>query len=173
MPNNDNNQNNQNLQNDVEGYNLITDALMSLVNQYPGLDEGETFSFAQLDDDEGIAIFPSTGSFIYDERESITGHVTQMCQYPFTAVYRASGLNQSRKINAKEWLDTFGRWIEGKTVNIDGTDYTLEEWPELTENREIREVYRQTPSYLLDDPDNKSENWIEEIIIRYRCEFDR
>lgn len=171
MPNNENN--NQNLQADMEGYDLITSALMSLVNSYPGLEEGEEFSFAQLNDDEGIAIFPSTGAFIYEEKESITGHVTQMCQYPFTVVYRASGLNQNRKINAKEWLDTFGRWIEKKTVTIDGVEYTLESWPELTENRKIREMYRQTPSYLLDVPDNKSENWIEEIIIRYRAEFDR
>lgn len=144
-----------------------------LANSYPGLDEGETFSFAQLDDDEGIAIFPATGSFIYEERESITGHVTQMCQFPFTVVYRASGLTEPRKINANEWLDTFGRWLEKKPVMIGGTEYTLEAWPDLTENREIREMYRQTPSYLLDVPDNKSENWIMELIIRYRCEFDR
>ena len=127
MPNNDNR--NQNFPSDVDGYDLITNALMSLVNQYPGMEDGEEFSFAELDDDEGIAIFPSTGSFIYDERESITGHVVQMCQYPFTVVYRASGLNQKRKINAKEWLDTFGRWIEGKTVTINGTEYALAEIP--------------------------------------------
>jgi len=168
-----NNENGQVLPSDIEGYDLITEALMELANQYPGLEEGETFDFAQLDDDEGIAIFPSTGAFIYDERESITGHVTQMCQYPFTVVYRASGLNQNRKINAKEWLDTFGRWIEKKPITIDGVEYKLEDWPELTEDREIQEVYRQTPSYLLDVPENKSENWIEEIIIRYRAEFDR
>lgn len=171
MGNNENN--NQNLANDVEGYELITSALMELVNTYPGLEDGEEFSFAQLNKDEGIAIFPSTGAFIYEERESITGHVVQMCQYPFTVVYRASGLNQNRKIKAKEWLDTFGRWIEKKPITIGDTVYTLESWPELTEDREIREMYRQTPSYLVDVPDNKSENWIEEIIIRYRAEFDR
>ena len=171
MANNENS--NQNLQSDVEGYNLVTAAIMALANSYPGLDEGETFSFAQLDDDEGIAIFPATGSFIYEERESITGHVTQMCQFPFTVVYRASGLTEPRKINANEWLDTFGRWLEKKPVMIGGTEYTLEAWPDLTETREIREMYRQTPSYLLDVPDNKSENWIMELIIRYRCEFDR
>ena len=168
-----NNEQSQNLRSDVDGYELVTNALMSLVNQFPLLEEGETFSFAQLDDDEGIAIFPSTGSFIYDERESITGHVTQMCQYPFTVVYRASGLNQKRKIDAKEWLDYFGRWIEKQPINYDDTRYVLDEWPELSGDRSIEEVFRQTPSYLIDVPENKSENWICEIIIRYRCEFDR
>ena len=172
MPNN-NNENTQNLPNDVEGYEQVTHALMALVNSYPGLEQGEEFKYAQLDDVEGIAIFPSTGSYIYEERESITGHVVQMCQYPFTVVYRASGLIQKRKIRAQEWLDTFGRWIEKKPVVIGGTEYTLEEWPELTSDREIEEMYRQTPAYLVDVPDNKSENWIEEIIIRYRAEFDR
>ena len=163
----------QNLQADVDGEELITNALMGLVNSYPGLEKGDKFTFAQLDDDEGLAIFPSTGAFIYEERQSITGHITQMCQYPFTAVYRASGLNQKRKINAKEWLDKFGRWIEKKPVVINGVEYKLTEWPELSESRQIRDVARQSPAYLIDVPDNKSENWICEITIRYRTEYDR
>ena len=168
MPNNE-----KNLKFDAEGYDLITEALMKLANSYPGLEEGEEFKFAHLNDDEGIAIFPSTGAFIYDERESITGHVTQTCQYPFTAVYRASGLNEERKIGAKEWLDLFARWIEKQPITINGWTYKLEEWPDLSGCRKIEAITRQTPSYLLDVPDNKSENWICEIIIRYRCEFYR
>lgn len=163
----------ENLKVDVEGYELITDALMKLVNNFPGLEEGEEFSFAQLNEDEGIAIFPSTGAFIYDERESITGHVNQTCQYPFTAVYRASGLNEERKIGAKEWLDLFARWIEKQPITINGWTFKLDEWPELSGCRKIEAITRQTPSYLLDVPDNKGENWICELIIRYRCEFYR
>ena len=158
---------------DVEGYELVTEAVMALVNTFPGLDSGEEFSFATEREDEGVAVFPTTGSFIYDERESITGHVTQMCQYPFTVVYRASGLNSRRRMTAKEWLDTFGRWIERQPVTINGDVYVLEEWPDLSENRQIREVTRQAPAYLMSVNEDKSENWIMDVIIRYRNEFDR
>lgn len=161
------------LPSDIDGYDVVTNALMELANSYPGLEEFEKFSFAQLDEDEGIAIFPSTGAYVYEEHWSITDHITQLCQYPFTAVYRASGLNQKRKINAKEWLDKFGRWIEKRPVVIDGVEYKLVDWPELTQGREIWEISRQSPTYLVDVPDSKSENWICEMIIRYRCEFDR
>jgi len=158
---------------DVDGYEQITDALMALINTFPGLDEGESFEFATDPADEGVAIFPTTGSFIYDERESITGHVTQMCQYPFTVVYRKSGLNSKRRVTAKEWLDTFARWIELQRVTINGTTYKLEDWPALEGNREIREVTRQAPAYLVGVNDDKSENWIMDVVIRYRNEFDR
>lgn len=163
----------QKLPTDVDGYEMVTTALMAMANSYPGLAEGQKFTFAQLDEDEGIAIFPSTGAYIYQERWSITDHITQLCQYPFTAVYRASGLNQKRKINAKEWLDKFGRWIEKRPVVIDGVEYKLVEWPDLTDGREIWDISRQSPTYLLDVPDSKSENWITELVIRYRCEFDK
>lgn len=164
---------NNNVTFDVNGYELVTAALMDLVNTFPGLDEGEEFGFATEPDDEGVAIFPMTGSFIYDERESITGHVVQMCQYPFTAVYRASGLNSARRANAKEWLDAFGRWIERQPVTIGSTTYVLQSWPELTDNRVIREVTRQAPAYLTSVNEDKSENWIMDVVVRYRNEFDR
>lgn len=158
---------------DVDGYEMVTAALMALVNTFPGLDVGEEFEFATDPAEDGVAIFPTTGSFIYDERESITGHVTQMCQYPFTVVYRRSGLNSHRRMGAKEWLDTFGRWIELQPVTIDDTTYKLEDWPDLTDNREIREVTRQAPAYLVTVNEDKSENWIMDVVVRYRNEFDR
>ena len=158
---------------DVDGYELITNALMAMVNTFPLLEDGEQFEFATESEDEGVAIFPTTGSFIYDERESITGHVVQMCQYPFTVVYRASGLSSKRRINAVEWLNTFGRWIERQPVTIDDRTYVLQEWPELTENREIREITRQAPAYLTSVNEDKSENWIMDVVVRYRNEFDR
>ena len=158
---------------DVTGYELITAALMALVNTFPGLVSGEEFGFATEPVDEGVAIFPTTGSFIYDEKESITGHVTHLCQYPFTVLYRASGLNPKRRAGAKEWLDTFGRWIERQPVTINNTVYVLQGWPDLTDNREIREVTRQAPAYLMSVNDNKSEDWVMEVVIRYRNEFDR
>ena len=164
--------NRRNIVPDVDGYEQITVALMDLANRFPGLYSDDKVTFGMEEAEYGIAIFPSSGSGIYEERESISGHVTQMCQYPFMIVYRASGLNQKRKINAKEWLDNFGRWLEKQPVVINGETYVLLEWPELTGERKIRQITRQTPAYFMPNED-KSENWIIDMMIQYRNEFDR
>ena len=75
---------------DVTGTELLTTALRELINTYPGLN-GETITFATLGADSGKAMFPTQGAVIQSERQSITGHVTQNCQYPFSIYYRAGG----------------------------------------------------------------------------------
>jgi hypothetical protein len=146
---------------------------MSTVNSYPGLERGEKFEFTMLEPEEGLSIIASSGSFILEEHESIIGHVWQMCLYPFMVVYRASGLNQMRKIQVKEWMDTFARWLTRQPVNIGSNTVVLEEWPKLTDGREIRNVSRQSPAYLAGINEDKSETWVMNLQIQYRNEFDR
>ena len=183
---------------DPDGYDMVTDALRALIAQYPGLEWGETFGFSTAPTGNGKAIFPTTGAVIESERESITGHVTQMCLYPFTVLFRASGLSQKNRVNAKEWLDTFGRWLEKQTVFINNQYYILREYPalrsageydnlELIESsdedevgtnpvqgvRKILNITRQTPAYLNSVVEDKSEDWVISMVLSYRNEFDR
>ena len=165
--------NEQNYPQDVEGYEDVTTALMNTVNSYPGLVGKERFQFTMLEPEEGLSIIASSGSFILEDHESITGHVWQMCLYPFMVVYRVSGLNQKRKIQVKEWMDTFARWLSRQPVNINNTTVILEEWPKLTEGRVIRNISRQTPAYLGGINEDKSKTWVMNMQIQYRNEFDR
>lgn len=183
---------------DPDGYDLVTDALRALIAQYPGLERGENFGFSTAPTGAGKAIFPITGAVIQSEIESITGHVTQLCQYPFTVLFRASGLSQKNRVNAKEWLDTFGRWLEKQAVIIDNMKYVLRDYPVLRtvgeyDNFEYREVYedgvlgnhplqgvrkilniaRQTPAFLNSVNEDKSEDWIISMVLTYQNEFDR
>lgn len=158
---------------DQEGYNQITDVLKDLMNAFPGLSEGETFKFSTVDSADDKAWFPSSGAMIMQERESITGHVWQMCAYPFTVVYRASGLKQKYKISVKEWLDDLGRWLTRQPVFLDGVAYQLDEYPELTSNRKIKNIQQQNPAYLMVVNEDKSEDWILMMSLTYENEFDR
>lgn len=183
---------------DPDGYGLVTDALRALIAQYPGLEKGDGFSFSTAPTGAGKAIFPTTGAVIQSEIESITGHVTQMCLYPFTALFRASGLSQKNRVNAKEWLDTFGRWLERQAVVINEVRYILKDYPVLTtagehdnldiyygdyDNgigsnpvqgiRKILNITRQTPAYLSSVNEDKSEDWVISMVLMYRNEFDR
>lgn len=156
---------------DLDGYEVITSALRELLNQFPGLPEGDEIAFSTLGAESGKAMYPITGAIIETERKDILGGVTQVCLYPFFVIYRASGLSESRKAAVKEWLDNLGRWLERQTVNISGLDYTLESYPPLTGRRTFLSIQRQTPAYLDNTQDNNAEDWAIYISARYRNEF--
>ena len=160
---------------DIDGYEYVTDAIMEMVNSYPGLDReyGEHFDFTNSDPDDGLTIVATSGSVIFEERESITGHVRQECAYPFMVVYKASGLNQRRKIQVKEWMDTFAKWLTRQPVTIKNRTYVLQKWPDLTGGRVIRTIQRQSPCYLAQINEDKSEIWAMDLVVRYRNEFNR
>ena len=156
---------------DVEGYETITAALLDLLNQFPGLDEGYEISLATLDEDSGIAMYPISGAVVETEKHFVTGRTYQVCLYPFYIIYRISGPSESRKAATKEWLDRLGRWLEGRAVVVKDTEYRLTEYPTLTENREFLSIVRQSPAYLDTVNDNKSENWAVYITARYQNTF--
>ena len=83
---------------DVEGADYVTDALMNTLNSYPGLLSNEKFLFSSTNLSDGLNVAATSGAVIVEEHESVTGHVWQMCAYPFMVIMRASGLNSDRKI---------------------------------------------------------------------------
>lgn len=157
---------------DFAGYDKITTALRELVNNFPGLD-GESVAYATLSEDGGISIFPTSGPVIQKERKSVTGNVYQECLYPFVIVSRSAGLNSNRKANVKEWLETFGRWLEKQPVTFDGnTYYKLDEYPQLTDGRKILEIARQSVAYLDSQGADMVEDWAISITLKYSNEYD-
>lgn len=157
---------------DLDGEQYVTTALMNLVNEYPGLLDGEEITFSTLEESSGIAVFPVSGAVIETETESITEYVTEVCLYPFSVVYRAS-VSSSRKEEIKEFLDNIGKWLEKKPVVIDGEVHKLDYYPDLTDKREFLEFRRQTPSYLESTNENGSENWVIYINARYKYEYQK
>ncbi|MBQ6679549.1 MAG: hypothetical protein IJM76_05950 [Lachnospiraceae bacterium] len=158
---------------DVDGYDVITSAVMDLLNNYPGLEENDEIRFSVLDLSSGKAMFPSAGAVITMERISITDHVVQECQYPFSVVYRAAALSESRRTSVKDWLDKLGRWLEKQVIRIGDTDYKIDEYPKLDSGREFRRFSRSSPAYLYTVQSNQSEDWTIQITAYYHNEFDR
>lgn len=158
---------------DSGAYDHLTQAVVDLVNDYPALEKGDEIRFSILDLLSGKALFPSSAPVITRERISITDHVSQECQYAFSVVYRAAGMSEPRKINVKEWLEDLGRWLEGQTITVGGTDYKLSEYPTLTDGREFRRISRTSPAYLYTIQSNQSEDWTINMTAYYDNEFDR
>lgn len=158
---------------DVDGFEAVTDALRTLLNSYPDLYDDEKITFADLGEETGLSMYPISGAVIVSERVDITDHVSQVCSYPITIIYRTSAMTANRRANVKEWLDKLGRWVEKQAINVDGDTYKLKEYPKLTGGRVFRSISRQTPAYMAATNDNKIEDWQINIVATYKNEFDR
>lgn len=156
---------------DIDGYEAVTAALRELLNQYPGLVDGDEITFSSLSEDSGKAMFPSNGAVIESEQTFITGRKKEICLYPFYVVYRAAGLSEGRKASVKEWLDNLGKWLEKKTVLIGTEKYKLDSYPSLTDGRKLTEIKRNSPAYLDAVEENQSENWVIHITASYQFEY--
>ena len=75
---------------DIDGYDVVTNAIKDLLNDFPGLLEGESIKFCTLEEESGISFYPISGAVIATETTSVTGKVNQLCNYPFYVVYRTS-----------------------------------------------------------------------------------
>lgn len=157
---------------DVEGFDTMTRALTSLVNLYPALPVGDEISFSTLADDGGKALWPLSGAVVKSEQEDITGHVEQTCFQPFAIVYRAAGLNESRRATIKEWLDDLGRWLEGQPITVNDVDYTLDDYPTVG-SRDIIYIVRQSSAYPEPATEDRVEDWVIQLTAQYTNEFDR
>ena len=158
---------------DIDGNDILSSTILDLVNKYPMLDKDDCITFSMLPEDKGKALYPTNGAVIQSEKESITGHVTQNCLYPFNIIFRASPSDEKRKIYVKEWLDNLGRWLERQPIDVKREKHRLAEYPAITGNRKIINIERQTSAFLYNMNTNKSEDWYISLVVRYKNEYDR
>lgn len=156
---------------DLDSYDVITTALRELLNQYPGLDDGETIGFADMQTVGGAAMFPAGGAVIERERKYILGEVSQTCRYAMLIRYCIAGQSENRRANVKEWLDDLGRWLEGQTVTVSGTEYRLPAYPALSDGRRFLDIRRQSPAYLDSIGEDHTETWVISVVARYENNF--
>ena len=156
---------------DLDGYEIVKDAILEIINQSPLINDKNKVSFGVLEEKQGFAIIPVSSSVIESTRKSITGKVTEICYYPFALVYRGNGMNEKKKSEVSELLDNIGKWLERKEIIIYGVSQKLRLYPALTGNRKFLEIRRQTNSYLENTYDDKTEDWTIRITARYQNEY--
>jgi hypothetical protein len=154
---------------DGAGYNILKDAVMTILNDFPGLD-GRKITFSGLTEDDGISVEPDSGALIYTEKKDIIGGVHRECQFPFFVVYRSGVSSSFLKMSIVEFLDNLGAWLCQEPITIDNEYYQLSEYPTLTGGRKITGVTRFN-SYALEPNQNKTQDWIIPITVHYTHEF--
>ena len=156
---------------DLDGYEVVKDAILEIINQCPFIVNETQVSFGLLGKEHGFAIIPVSSSVIESTKKSVTGKVTEICYYPFSLVYRDTGMNEKRKSDVSELLDNIGKWLERKEITVDGENQKLQSYPALTGNRKFLEIRRQTNSYLANTYEDKTEDWEIRITARYQNEY--
>lgn len=158
---------------DVDGSEAVSKVIVELLNTFPGLRENRIL-FSTLSTSSGIGFFPTSGAVLLSDKESITGHVKQVCSYPFDIVYRAAPKTEGQKIKIKEFLDLIGRWLERQSVVIGDNTYQLIEYPDLSlGNRKIKQISRTNSGHLGAAYNDGVEDWIISAELKYENEFDR
>lgn len=159
---------------DIDGSEAVTTALLELLNRFPGLKPDERIQFSAVQNDGGIGFFPASGAVYLQNNEDITGHVKQVCQYPFVVIYRAGAKTETQRLRIKEFLDALGKWLERQPVTVYQTVYQLTEYPALASgNREIQSISRTNPGRLNAAYDDGMEDWVISLTLNYKNEFDK
>lgn len=157
---------------DATGYEVITEAMKDLLNQFPGLSKDEEVKYEELAADSGIAFSNDAGALVYTEREDVIGGVHQTCQYPFFIVYRASSSTKERyKMTIQEFLDAFGKWLCREPVLIDGETYKLAGYPKLAGTRQIKKIIRDN-SYGTEPQESGVQDWLLPVSVQYTNDID-
>lgn len=149
---------------DIDSYDIVTNALMKLLNMYPALPVGQKFKFCELGEDKGKAMYPASAP-VQSGSPDILGYAD--CMYRFFIYYKAKFTSESQRIKAKEFLDKLGLWLSKKEVTINGNTYKLDSYPALTGDREFTGISRETTAILAESEQDKSELWVITLVATY------
>lgn len=157
---------------DADGKDILADAIKSLLNQFPGLHDGEKIKYEELGTDSGIAFYADAGALIYSEKEDVCGTMHQVCQYPFIVVYRTASDKERQKLSVQRFLDNLGKWICREPVAVDGVETRLSAFPELSRGRVIKRITRDN-SYGTEPQTNGVQDWLLPITVKYEYEWEK
>ena len=156
---------------DASGFDILTRAVRTLLNQYPGLEDGEVIKFEELGKESGIAFSADNGALVYAESEDVCGGIHQKCQYPFYVVYRTAATKERLKLNVQDFLDTLGKWICREPVSINGTQTRLAAFPALSDGRVIKRITRDN-SYGLEPNEEAVQDWVLPVTVQYTNDIE-
>ncbi len=156
---------------DAGGTEPLKYAVMSLVNQFPGLN-GRVISYQGLTEDGGISVEPESGTLVYAETTDILGTTRQACQFPFVVVYRSGGSSEYQKMGVTQFLDNLGAWLCREPVNAGGEEYPIAEYPEVSGNRKITGIVRFN-TFATEKNENQTQDWVLPVIVNYTHEFQK
>lgn len=116
----------------AEEQDAIGQAVFLLVNECPATPAGIKVRYGDIADNT-IGIFAQQSAVV--TKRYINGIFT--AQFPFVVLYRSKPTTDSDRIAREEVLTNIAKWLSGRKITINGSDYILKEYPQLSEGRKI------------------------------------
>lgn len=155
---------------DLGGYEEITQAVKVLLNQFPGLGIDDEVSFETFKNGGNLIFSNDSGALVYNEKEDVTGGITQECRYPFYLVCRRTTQTERGKLVVYQFLDTFGKWLCKEPTVYEYTKPPAE-YPKLAGGRKITRI-RRNLIYGQDPNEDGTQDWVLPVIVEYTNEFE-
>lgn len=150
---------------DSAGFPVLREALLTLLNQFPGLD-GENITYQELEDSYGICMAPESSPVVLTSQTDIVGGVHRSCQFSFLVVYRTDTSDEAQKLYVSKFLDDLAAWVCKDPVE----DYVRVAYPVLTDGRTITGATRSNV-YAFEENENKSQDWAVSIAVQYTHDY--
>lgn len=154
---------------DVSGYRILTNAMLDLLSQYPGLD-GREILFEELSERGGIAFSADNGALIMTEHRSITDHVWQECRFPIYIIYRVAITDETQSLRVQAFFDSLGKWLCKEPATVNGSPISPAIYPALSDGRRITRITRSN-SYALAKNEDGVQDWLMPVTVEYTNEF--
>lgn len=146
----------------------VTLAIISLVNRFPDLplavkSRGVSY-YDMFPNFECMGIAPQ-GSAIVEKKFIGMSYIGMI---KFRLQYRYSTSNSSERIQKQSIISTIGEWLSRKTITRpDGTNYKLDEYPDISENINILSIDAVNRTILVDKSLSGYEDSILDLILKY------
>ncbi len=116
----------------AEEQDAIGKAVFLLVKECPAIPADIKVRYGDIADNT-IGIFAQQSAVV--TKRYINGIFT--AQFPFVVLYRSKPTTDSDRIAREEVLTNIAKWLSGRKITINGSDYILKEYPQLSEGRKI------------------------------------
>lgn len=153
------------VQKDYASFPILREALLELLNQFPGLD-GDVITYQDLGESSGVCLAPENSPVVLTEREDIIGNVYRTCQFSFLIIYRTDTSDEYQKLRISKFLEDLAAWVCKDPVE----SYAPAVYPELTGGRSITGATRSNV-YAYEENENKSQDWGVSITMTYTHDF--
>lgn len=146
----------------------LINTLISLINTFPDLpravkEKGVLFydMFPSL---ECLGIATVSSAVIF--QRFIAG--SYIGKYCFRLQYRYSTKNHEERISKQSLVSTIAQWLQGEDITRpNGTSYSLEKYPKISENKEIMNIEITDRTVLIDKNKSGYEDSITDLILKY------
>lgn len=146
----------------------LINTLISLINTFPDLpsvvkEKGVLF-YDMFPNLESLGMATVSSAVIF--QRFIAG--SYIGKYCFRLQYRYSTKNDKERISKQSLVSTIAQWLQGEDITRpDGTSYSLEKYPKISENKEIMSIEVTDRTVLIDKNKSGYEDSITDLILKY------